>query len=1653
MSAHNAKKKRIGSHRLGRNQYKASEADEFHITAQHDMPEENTEELNVSGNPHSPQSETKNPISPELGKSRRKLGSRRRNKGEQVKNVATESYHEFKEDVEEKTAGYETSKEIQLSLAIQPQRQEELSQGYEHDMSMRPDSSLYLPSTSDYYFDVQNAATTNRQEADSLNPRSENCPAGEAENDGDCREVSDSSDLMETMMGRMEKSDPSQIEDFKETMHLVGISDLNSLSVLACPSVKPQPPDKSKSVDISEKEVPNFCSVTDKEGNERDKATELLRQNGNLQRDYLLSEPKEKVSQFYATQGMTTDDSRPRVNTEVEYSSEQAMLSSPQEELPKDKKQNDHYEISHSETKENFEIITASPDQSEITDTYEHELIVKSNNSAPKQEVSNVDDKQDAYPPKESNLEVSDHTKVCYDTYDANKLQISSFERVDTAPETESQVEGDTKPSAKQSVHQETEEVSEMEVSNSLSQTLQSGRHANFDLQPQRIYSDLSRRKLGSSRRNKGRQLLKTVESYHNPTEEGAGSASIDEPPETTELSSTVKTAVEEKTMESILDVRDTFSTAQNEEEKEDTHAGMLVGISELTTSHLTVGQQLIAKSNPTEMPEELPNVFSVTEKESKDGNEDTELLNQNGPLQRKHNTSESHLKSVNISSVTLEISSEEHGPREPREDECSVEPATVSPPQKEQSTKEEENEILNLSETKEAHQLEDVVNSVYAHDVEPNNVHEMPHEDFSSVEKSESLDCQPKDNSMKIEEETETSFISQNSKGLHEMKESFAESYPEDDEVVARSTREDKALETTQCVAAIGRTVLEEIDQECEIILPVTDDSLLYAAVLAGISSEDQNPTKTYAKADLESFNKRENLQEAHDERAEDFKVEVSDNLVGATMEEAAKSDSLQSQDVRGSHHSDVYGQEIKPTQMHEMIHSSESVTHEATQNSEMMSGNQDGAEITDSDQSEWSTLKSKNDPATKQEDSDLDVQQALQPTNKNNFEVLDHKNEDYYSYNTNDLQISGSETVDTAPGQVYETEGQEHDDIKPSADQPVHQETSNSPPQNLQSEIQTQPQKNDTNNPIGKRRKLGSSRRIKGQQNVKESVTETDKEAFVEKTGGDQAEETLAIASTTQAELKEHTNLDLKQAQEIRSSATDAEDTKKMPEDDTGLSQNVMDNSKTVKTDIASCSGKEDSVKSDEDVSVQEKSYIKEPENLSPLTGHVTLKMDSVQSPEDDIDIQNILQRDNAAARSVTLETLQQEEASSQEKGSLGQKINMRRTSDAVETVRDTEVSGSKDGHVSGQDEVEENSEALTKVTDSEQFSTAHGKTGTTPFGPMENIDRTPADGTDNKDEMKKGDFNTQADVKGFEKVIATAEVSQNKDAEPSLNPLLKEQQETNEANTVQCIQSTQDDEGRSESINLIQGQALTSADLDLETGQSDLRGGVGEEHRDPQLDIQNPNDTNEEAHNENSEMKNASSNLNSANRRRKMGSTRRHLGAQRKEEDSHPKQEVVDEATEAAADVRCAQAVKLQAKDSQSEQVFETMEYIHTSESQLKPLSHQTFEERPLTCGQVTETEHRLSPSDFPATPSTPSKHDAMSEASGQRRRKLGSSRKLHGHQSKSQNAREGRMTNTQNGSSVTAGSTIKTTEDKSLGLEKISEVSSKVAFILF
>ncbi|XP_029288089.1 uncharacterized protein rab44 isoform X2 [Cottoperca gobio] len=365
---------------------------------------------------------------------------------------------------------------------------------------------------------------------------------------------------------------------------------------------------------------------------------------------------------------------------------------------------------------------------------------------------------------KESNVEDLEQKDEDYHVSDTKEPQISDIERVDSALgqvyEIEGRVEYDIQPSAEQTGHQEKEGLfSEMEESESQPQQ-------NIGFNPIG-----NRRKLGSSRRNKGRQHVKdsAAESYHKPTEEVVSNTRDNEPLETTEGSFTKETSVQEQLMETMLEGMDIFDTAPTEDVsdqvKENAHVGTCVGIDLHSSS--AVDQQTINQSNVRENPdEEPPNVCSVTEQGNKERDEDTELFWQDGNLQTNYLMSESQMKSEDKeSSIMLEISTEQDNLREHTEAECSVEQAIFPSPEEELPTIEEQNEIFNLSEVKDAHQSEDDENEVHEQEVKPKQIQEMYQIDKSSTMENKSslqtlpsemnvpLDSQPPDTSQSIKE------------------------------------------------------------------------------------------------------------------------------------------------------------------------------------------------------------------------------------------------------------------------------------------------------------------------------------------------------------------------------------------------------------------------------------------------------------------------------------------------------------------------------------------------------------------------------------------------------------------------------------------------------------------------------------------------------------------------------------------------------------------------------------------------------------------------------------------------------------------------------------------------------------------------------------
>ncbi|XP_038553457.1 uncharacterized protein LOC119886648 [Micropterus salmoides] len=582
--------------------------------------------------------------------------------------------------------------------------------------------------------------------------------------------------------------DSDQVKENAHVGTFVGVSKHTSSSLHSSSTVDQQLINQTSSTEMPEEELPNVCSVTEEENKEGEVDTELFRKGGYLMDNFLVSDShlKSKGIKYSITAEIATEKSSPRENTEPKYSVEQADFSPPKQDLPTDAKQEEilisevrgahqlddtinkvpEQEVEPTEMQdidysseslipdatENSEIISGNPiDQTEVNDTNQSELTVKSTDDfVSKQEISNLDDKHDDHPETENNFEALDQRNEDYHVHDTKTTQISITERVDTALgqvcEDEGRVEDDIKPSAEQTGHQEKEGVfTKMEESESSLQTLQSGTNAPLDSKPQQTDPDFSpignRRKLGSSRKHKGKQHTKDslAESYHRLTEAVVEKPRDNEPFETTQMSATIETTVQETSMKTMLEGMGTFDTHQTKEDsdqvKENAHVGTFVGVSQHTSSSLhsssTVDQQLINQTSSTEMPEEeLPNVCSVTEEENKEGDVDTELFRKGGYLMDNFLVSDSHLKSKGIKySITAEITTEKNSPRENTEPKYSVEQADFSPSKQDLPIDAKQEEIF-ISGVRGAHQLDDTVNKVSEQEVEPTEMQDI---DYSS--------------------------------------------------------------------------------------------------------------------------------------------------------------------------------------------------------------------------------------------------------------------------------------------------------------------------------------------------------------------------------------------------------------------------------------------------------------------------------------------------------------------------------------------------------------------------------------------------------------------------------------------------------------------------------------------------------------------------------------------------------------------------------------------------------------------------------------------------------------------------------------------------------------------------------------------------------
>lgn len=1707
------KKKRIGSRRRVVNQDKPTEDDEFHVTeasaAQLSILGETTEVIDVSNNQDSSTAETPNPPSPEFTGSKRKLGSRRKNKGLHVKDFTAQLDH--KEDVEEKTEGSETMRSTQMSLEAHAEKPEEGSHECVPETLVRRDSSLDAPTVLGS-FEAQDSSSEKCPGTDieSSQPKSDNLTPDQ--------EKTYSFQSEEIVISNPDGSDLPESEKLEETTEPFGISEVMSASVPSCSTVDPQLTDKLNDTGISE-ELSVVFSEIESEGRNID--SELLGHNAHFHDDY------------YQSESLIRDGSCIPQNTDLKYSA-----LTPNDESLKDEGQNEDlnlvqhavsnekHEITHSfdsgirDVRGNSNTLSESvTEEAQITDTFQSELSTLESRdvSAAKQE--------DLSPVEQENLEALGH-EMDEDSSADSPGKISGVEKVDISPGevnvTQSQ-EGDTEPSAEEQGH------SEVEQSNSSPQV-------NQNVQ------------------------LSVADYDHNFTVEALANSSDNEPIMATTLSSETETktdgGLQDDSMKAVLsDVEPTLTENTSDDGKGSTRGDTLEDALEHFSLDFSLDGMQIGQSTFAEMLEEFGNVYSVTEK---DGNQDTDLS------LLDHSASELPLKSVNIQ-VTSEISAEEDSPRDSTDTECGIEEAVALPPNVENlSTKDEENEKVESSQGNEGQQeVQESLAKSYHDDEKGAWTNEETTQQVVAAERTaqeQDLEADPEEfnpisenHQDHVEREGDFQFeVSDTSVGLaldgmekspsHSTQhvgafhhsENSASSFHEEEIQPAHIDAVTPPFESVLCdVMEHSEILSEKLMEQPEItdmcqselgIVKSTDGSLSKQEELKSDDKQDEHVTE---EKDSEALHQTKEeccvddtkdlqagggLERAEAETGHIFKTEVQ-------VEDETKTESMFSSQTL---HSEIPANlDLSPTQLQQNDSVLNPIGSRRKLGSSRKKKLRQHAQDTDLSQpkEEATGNRSNHEPL----DTTLPLTSETEVSDRVEANAHDGAHVDMselgasglHSSWTFDPQLSDPSTFPATEGK----EGGEDSDLSWRAEnsQPQvsesHMRSANTEA-SAELEITTDksnPEKQDDVERSGGPTTLSEER--KDQVNVAQ-----DRGFLYSDDSGRRVDED--VDEPTQ--VREVLLADDPSVQRSESSAVIEEDiTDSMLGEEVVLSETPVTN-----TEIEESSNGDDGD--------ERKNPIKEANSLSYLTGYESLRIDSEQPAETD--------------------------SHPSSDRSLGENITTNQANDLKDFVE--EVGKPVDVQASGQDESVENSEDPTEKTQvvtimpdiatADLFSSGPNRTeALDQLGLQENsgegptlnaagaslnqqVDLDSGDSlqeqtkhkrrkmgstrrtrTRRHDETDESRSSLQAGLNDFENVqevegplvSVTTEVSQNESSEVAANPTQRHGSNKNSNVPDESAQSNMPEINVSaavvkeevDSVDMENGERnaavilekskpddLTGADVpsalnigdvinadgSLDSVSETTQGAQNDEDRlesialmqdqalksaaelivaeniekvKSELGGENPNNVTEEVPDKNVEVRTAS--LKSENRRRKMGSTRKNLGSQRREEDLHRKQVEDGEATQAATNAAGTNTESLKTKDDGS---------IQAKAIVVETVEH-SYTEESYSRPKVTFEEHQPSPSVAPETASTSPKPDAMSDtAAGGKRRKLGSHRKSQGYQrNRNQTTGGEEVTDTQNGGSESTfidQSVTKTTEEESPGLDKISEVSRLFFFFL-
>ncbi|XP_067359247.1 uncharacterized protein rab44 isoform X1 [Channa argus] len=912
-----------------------------------------------------------------------------------------------------------------------------------------------------------------------------------------------------------------------------------------------------------------------------------------------LSTDDEQNEHFHLPEVRAAHDSVDAVNKELEQEIEPTQMQELQEI------DNSSEDKTHDLTQSSDNCSGSQKDQSELVDTSHSELIVEStDNFITVQEDSNPGDSRGENPTQESHVVILHQTNADHYPYDAMKPQIDDLERAVTAVDpdinNECQVEDDINHYADQSSHQKKDGLFSEHKESKSYQVLESEIHTHLGSQPQdssvnidkENNTDLNlignRRKLGSSRKKKGRHHVKEFSAGH--TEEIEENISVSEVLETTTETSALQTMrPEELRQDTEQDI------IISETDDVSLYSASIPGYSSEVLKLIKYPEadqeSLIHQSeNLQEACEEQNEHFHLPEVRAAHDSVDAvnkELEQEIEPTQMQE------LQEIDYSSEDkthdLTQSSDNCSGSQKDQSELVVEIDdnffTVQddshPGDSQLENPIQEGDVVILHQTNADHysydamkpQIDDLERAVTAVDQEINNEcqveddidhcaekssHQKKDGLFSEDEESKSfpvleseihthLGSQPQDSSVNIDKENNTDLnlignrrklgSSRKKKGRHHVKESSAGHTEEIEENIPVS----EVLETTTETSALQTMRPEELRQDTEqdIIISETDDVSLYSASVPGYSSEVMKLIN-YPDADQESLiHQSENLQEACEEQNEHFHL----------PEVRAAHDSVDAVNKK-------LEQEIEPTQMQELQeidYCHEDKTHDLTQSSDNCSGSQkDQSELVDTSHSELIVVSTDNF-ITIQEDSNPGDSKGENPTQESDVMILHQTNADHYPYDSIKPQIDDLERAVTAVDPDINNECQVEDDINHCADQSSHQkkdglfsedEESKSFPV-LESEIHihlgSQPQDSSVNidkekntdlTHIGNRRKLGSSRKKKGQRHVKEfsaGHTEEIEENIPVSEVLETTTETSALQTMRPEELRQDTEQDI--------------------------------------------------------------------------------------------------------------------------------------------------------------------------------------------------------------------------------------------------------------------------------------------------------------------------------------------------------------------------------------------------------------------------------------------------------------------------------------------------------------------------------------------